>query len=106
MSNKKISYLIYIAKNGKKYLKVGKTNNWYRRKHQYKESGYVVLEIVYFFKWETDNQALTFEDILREYFKEKYKDRKKCFCPKDRFLKGYVSQKDLRSLLKMYQEMR
>ena len=104
---KKISYLIYLEKNGNIYLKVGKTSNWYRRKHQYKESGYTVLEIIHFFKWETDNQALEFEDVLRDYFKEKYRGKKKqVFCPKDRFLNGYVSQKDLRALKRTYKEMR
>ena len=87
---------------GNKYLKVGKTNNINKRKHQYKADGYTIIKIYNIFTFRSEKLALAFEDFLRDYFIQKYDGKN--YVKWDRFLNGYASKKDLKALCNLYQK--
>ena len=102
MRKKKTKSYAYLLDFGKFY-KVGKTNNYERRiaelEYNYDES---CLDILRLYEFDSEEKALTMENVMRDKFKLKKYSR---FIPKDRFKGSRPIETDLIELDKKAKEV-
>ena len=93
------TYLLLFADNEnkrKRFYKVGKTSSIEKRIEQLENTyNATCTEILTCFIFDTEEKALTMENVMRDYFKKKKYTR---FTPKDRFKGRYPTADDIENL--------
>lgn len=96
---KYFTYLLLFADNEnkrKRFYKVGETSSIEKRIEQLENTyNATCTEILTCFIFDTEEKALTMENVMRDYFKKKKYTR---FTPKDRFKGRYPTTEDIESL--------
>ena len=96
---KYFTYLLLFADDNNKkirFYKVGETNSLEKRIEQLENTyNATCTEILTCFIFDTQEKALTMENVMRDYFKKKKYTR---FTPKDRFKGRYPTAEDIESL--------
>lgn len=100
------TYLLLFTDNEnkrKKFYKVGETANLEKRIEQLENTyNSTCTEIMLCFIFNSEEKALTMENVMRNHFKRKRYSR---FIPKDRFKGNYPTREDITELDKKADEV-